>query len=253
MVWRKSRRCPVKKLLGRTTSREFREIFIEARGAFGKPIKFVEGQKRHESDPFRQRKGQMSVDATGATIWVDTSLETPYFETVAAHELCHLLLEHDGFPKAVWNNTVSPVRVETNRMANALMVNALADPVVGRRLVERGFPALRMISEEADIGLQRLEEASALEEEGEGFNLGAFTYLNIKLTLDDQRVDRYAALLQQKAPSTYRWGEEFAKIALGSGYETPDGNWKAVVEIFERLQLCHVGLEARGRRHAPRW
>jgi hypothetical protein len=244
----------MKKLLGRSTSRRFQDFFHEARAAIDKPIKFVDGGKRDESDPFHERHGQTREDETGVTVWVDPSFQMARLETVAAHEFFHLLLEREGFPKCVYNTNAAPHILRRHRTVATMVVSVLADPIIARRLAQRGFLALDMLSDELDICLQRLEEAPPLEEEGEGFDLGAFTYVNARLTFSDDRVDRYASLLQEKAPNTYRWADEFVNIALKHDYETVDGNWSAAVEIFERLQLRHVGLIAKGRQqHAPRW
>ena len=216
-------------------------------------MKFVDGKDWDESEPFPQSRGRTRVYATGATIWLDKSLEMQYLEAIAAHELCHFLLMHEGFPIAIWNDSISRQRVGKSRAAAFFVVSALTDPIIDHRLAKRGFPVLELVSKELQEAVRHLEEGPTFSEQENEFHMRALSYMKVKLTLLNEQVDRFVALVQQKAPSTYRWGEELTRMALESGYETVDGNWNAAVQVFERLQLCHVGLEAPGRRHAPRW
>jgi len=243
----------MKTLLGRTTSREFREIFTEARDAFGKPIKFLRLQELDTADPFRRHKARMIVDESGARIYIQGSLPAGVSETFAAHELSHLLLDSEGFPKAIWNNRLPPPRVEPSRKLATYIVNVLADPIIAQRLEARGFPALALLSQDVDVGLAILEQSGPVSQRDDQFDLGTFTYMNIRLTLSGEQVERYAGELKKKARWMYLTGEEFVRIALDNGYETAEGNWRAAVDIFDRLPLQHVGLVAPGRQHAPRW
>jgi hypothetical protein len=243
----------MKVLLGRKTSPEFRALFSQARQACARPVMFFDAQKLPQNDPFRNHKGRTVATSETVQIYLDGALESPLLEMVAGHELSHLVLEHEGYPQSAWNKSASSTNAVVHRRMAVYVVNCLADPIITRRLDERGFPATAALCQDLDACIPGLQSMAAREPSEGEFHFGAFKYLNMKLTIPADRLEEYAALLAEKAESAFTWGERLADIALANNYESCDGNWRACVEIFETLGLCHVGLTAHGRWHAPRW
>lgn len=164
------------------------------------------------------------------------------FNVVVAHELMHLVLNIDGFPRAQSGAGVDP-------RLGLVVYNTFVDPIVYRRLTSEGVssePLERLQFANTIQGLfeRSVHEPTPLDEA----NAGLWTCTFVAMLLKDGLglSNEFERVLNGRYSSTLKRAVQLVHEVRDIGLENPDGCARAMERALERTKLQRLVLIEQG-------
>lgn len=228
-------------ILGRSTSVRFDRFYKRQKDKLGKSFHFRDISTKPDASDRGHRALSYSTQSE-VIVMLDPNLEIDIFETLAAHEIMHTVLELEGFPAA--QPTARHIKDQSIIDLAAALASTLLDPVINPRLANMGFA----ISRVREIGIAEIKQQLA-DIQGRDAQLPihvrcrvALDYLLCYLDLPSDRFQQMDSLYAFVAPAFRETGQTLVQIVKKHGYKIPSKCLRSMVTMRDASGLQGISM-----------